>query len=163
MTRYQVVGECAHVVVTDISGMSAMNLLYKGAPIPEGAEPKRLKHLIDSGLVAEEGTVPLAPNAAVEQDPAVGIPTGVEADKADGVHPAAPTEEQLAAQREQAAANTEAEQKQAAARAKLAEIGGTPDGRSSEAVWVEFAVQQGTDRAEAEKAGKTALMDLYKK
>lgn len=55
------------------------------------------------------------------------------------------------------------EQKRAEARAKLAELGGTPDGRSSEAVWIEYAVSKGTDRTEAEKVGKTALMDLFKR
>lgn len=60
-------------------------------------------------------------------------------------------------------ADPEVEQKRAAARAKLAESGGTPDGRSSEAVWIEYAVSKGTDRTEAEKAGKAALMDLYKR
>lgn len=49
------------------------------------------------------------------------------------------------------------ETRRAEARAKLAELGGAPDGRSSEAVWVEYAVSQGLDRGEAEKAGKDEL------
>jgi hypothetical protein len=51
----------------------------------------------------------------------------------------------------------EAEAKRVAARQKLAEMGGAPDGRSSHDVWVEYAVQQGIDRAEAEASSKDDL------
>jgi hypothetical protein len=134
--RYQVVGECAHVVVTDLSGVSSMTLLYKGAFLPDNVEEKRLQHLLDTRLVAEVVDEPIAPNAALDQDPAVGIPPLVQ--PASGVDP----DEQ--ARRDEAAA-------------KLDDMGGIPDGRSSEAVWVEYAVRQGLDRDEARKAGKEEL------
>jgi hypothetical protein len=65
--------------------------------------------------------------------------------------------------REQAAADDttgEEEQRRADARAKLSELGGTPDGRSSDAVMVEYLVGKGYDRAEAEKADRTQLKSL---
>lgn len=58
------------------------------------------------------------------------------------------------------AADPEAEQKRAAARAKLAELGGTPDGRASNAVLVEFLVGKGYDRTEVEKADRPELQKL---
>lgn len=141
--RYQVVGECAHVVLPDASGVSSMQLLYKGAPVPEDAEPERLKHLIDSGLVAEVDETPIAPNAAVAQDGNVGIPP---------LNPPAPS-----------GADPDELARQAEAAAKLDEIGGTPDGRHSADVWVEYAVRQGLDRAEAQKAGKDELRKVLAK
>ncbi len=60
-------------------------------------------------------------------------------------------------------ADAAAEAKRADARAKLPADGSAPDGRASEAVWVEYAVAQGLDRAEAEKAGKEELRKLLSK
>ncbi len=54
----------------------------------------------------------------------------------------------------------EVEQKRAAAKAKLAEGGGTPDGRSSNAVLVEFLVGKGYDRGELEKSDRAELRKL---
>ncbi len=139
--RYQVVGECAHVVVTDPSGVSAMNLLYKGAFLPDGVDEVRLKHLLDSRLVAKVGEVALAPNAAVAQDGNVGIPP---------MAPEAPDEGN-------AGAGDGLTDEQRAAKAKLPADGSAPDGRASEAVWVEYAVSKGLDRGEATKAGREEL------
>lgn len=55
------------------------------------------------------------------------------------------------------------EVRRADARAKLAQMGGTPDGRASESVWVEYAVSKGVDRTEAEKAGKDELRRMLTK
>lgn len=150
--QYQVVGECAHVVVADVSGVSAMTLLYKGAPVPDGVDEKRLKHLIDSGLVAKVEGVPLAPNAAVQQDPTVGVPTSqpgagdkTDSGSGDGLHPTL-TDEQR-----------EAQAKQADAKAKLPADGSAPHHNASDAVWVEYAVVRGMDRDEATKAGKEEI------
>lgn len=52
------------------------------------------------------------------------------------------------------------EQKRAEARAKLAELGGTPDGRSSDTVLVEYLVGKGYDRAELEKSDRNELKKL---
>ncbi len=163
--RYQVIGECAHVVIQDVSGVSAMTLLYKGAFVPDGVDEARLKHLVDSHLVAKVEDVPLAPNAAVGQDPTVGIPTSnpdgggseSEGPGGDGLHPVL-TEEQRQRQREAA----EAEQKQADARAQLPSDGSAPDGRKSDAVFVEYLVARGYDRGEVEKASGTELRRLAK-
>lgn len=58
--------------------------------------------------------------------------------------------------------DVDAEARRAAARQKLVEIGGTPDGRHGQDVWVEYAVNQGMDRAEAEKATKSDLVAALK-
>ncbi len=161
--KYQVVGECAHVVVTDHTGVAAMNLLYKGAFIPDGVDEARLKHLIDTNLVAKVDGDPIAPNAAVDQDPRVGIPPLVKPDNADDkadsdqLHPAV-TEDQRQSQRESA----ETEQKRADARAQLPTDGSAPDGRKSDAVFVEYLVGRGYDRAEVEKASGGDLRRLAK-
>ncbi len=130
--RYQVVGECAFATVETMFGR-AKTLLYKGAFLPDGCP--ELEHLLSTGLVARV-------------DDGAGV--GVNAD--GGLGPSQPS----------VAAGPDGgpdpdEQRRAEARAKLAELGGTPDGRSSEAVWVEYAVAQGLDRTEAEKAGKEEL------
>lgn len=167
MTRYQVIGECAHVVVADSSGVNAMNLLYKGAYLPPGVDPKRLQHLIDSGLVAEEGEVPLAPNSPVETagDAETGSDetrTPVVPPEGDGVHPVL-TEEQRQAQREKSEANAEVEAKRAAARQKLAAIdGGVPDGRASKDVLVEYLAANGYLYDEVVKEEKPKLADMAK-
>ncbi len=141
--KYQIVGECAHVVVTDHTGVSAVNLLYKGAFLPDGVDKDRLQHLLDTGLVAEvKDGEEIAPNAAVAQDPAVGIPpltapaddTG---DKGSGV--------------------PELTAEQQAARATLPADGSAPDGRAAHDVWVEYAVIQGLSREEAAKVSKDEL------
>lgn len=57
-------------------------------------------------------------------------------------------------------ADPEVGQRQAAARAKLAETGGTPDGRASNDVLVEYLVGKGYARAEVEKADRNELRKL---
>lgn len=52
MTKYQVVGECAHVTVIDPASGPAMQLLYKGAFVPEYTDAKRIEHLLKAGLIA---------------------------------------------------------------------------------------------------------------
>jgi hypothetical protein len=148
MTDYQVVGECAHVVVTDHTGVSATNLLYKGAPIPDDIDPDRLEHLLASGLVAEVGEVPLAPNAAVEQDGQVGIPPSAPA----GTPQAEATPD----------VDPEIEAEREAARAKLPADGSAPHANAGKPVWVEHAVRSGMDRAEAEKVDKADLIAALK-
>ncbi len=179
MGGYQVVAECAHVPVTDHSGVTATHLLYKGAFLPEGVDPKRLKFLVDGGFVAEAGDTPIAPNASVEQDPARGLDS-VTTDGLRGEKPDEPrrdpaleaganvTETVVEEGRidkaseppRQASDDVEAEAKRADARAKLDAADGKVDGRSSDAVMVEFLVGHGYDRAEVEKADRTELKSL---
>ncbi len=147
--RYQVVGECAHVTVTDHTGVNAVNLLYKGAFLPDGVDKDRLKHLLDTGLVAEvsEGEE-IAPNAAVEQDPTVGIPPQPPA-RPDGDDPGNGDEGKGGGE------ELTAEQK--AARAKLPADGSPPHHNAGTDVWVEYAVKQGLSREEASKVSKEEL------
>jgi len=55
------------------------------------------------------------------------------------------------------------EQERAAARSKLPQDGSAPKGNASQQVWAEYAVAQGYDRAEVEKADRDDIRDLFKK
>jgi hypothetical protein len=159
--RYQVTGECAHVVVTDHTGVSAVNLLYKGAFLPDGVDEKRLKHLLDTGLVGKVDGEPLAPNAAISAQ-AAGLDTGnSDSGKGDGstdtVHPPVLTPEQEEAQRKVLTESAETQRKRDAAKAKLPADGSAPHHNAAQEVWVEYAVAKGLDRGEAEKASKDDL------
>lgn len=130
VTNYKVVGECAHVKVD-----GGLRLAYKGAPVPDGQDPKRLEHLLSTGLIAKVDDADLAPNAAVVADEFAT--TG--------------------GQRVKPEVDSEQEQKRAAAKAKLPTDGSAPDGRASHEVWVEYAVSKGLSREESEKASKDDL------
>ena len=63
------------------------------------------------------------------------------------------------------AGDTEAKElaeKRADARAKLSEMGGVPDGRSAQAVWVEYLVGKGGRYEDLAKADKSELQKLAK-
>ncbi len=120
----------------------AKTLLYKGAPV--AADCPELEHLLSTGLVAKV-------------DDASG--PGLNAD--GGLGPSRPPETPAAPA--SGPVDDPDEVRRADARQKLAEMGGTPDGRSSEAVWVEYAVTQGLDRVEAEKVGKDELRKVLAK
>jgi len=145
--RYQVIGECAHVVVTDHSGVSAVNLLYKGAFLPNGVDTDRLQHLLTTGLVAEVGEgEEIAPNASVVQDPTVGIPPQ---------QPTGPSDDSKTDDSTGRTAELTAEQQ--AARAKLPADGSAPHHNAGADVWIEYAVAQGLSREEASKVTKEEL------
>ncbi len=158
--RYQVTGECAHVVVTDHTGVSAVNLLYKGAFLPDGVDEKRLKHLLDTGLVGKVDGEPLAPNAAISAQ-AAGLDNAAspapEGGAGDSVHPPVLTAEQEEAQRKVLAEGAETQRRRDAAKAKLPADGSAPHHNAAQEVWVEYAVAKGLDRGEAEKASKEDL------
>lgn len=182
MTAYQVVAECAHVTVTEAGGIPAMKLLYKGAPVPDGVDPKRLKHLLDNHLIAAVDGVPLAPNASVDQDPARGLDS-VTTEVLQGEKPEEPRQDPAleAGERVQATVtaegaidkaaespndgpDVEVERRRTAAQAKLAKLGGkTPDGRSSEDVLVEYLAGKGYGFDELSKQSKPELLDLVEK
>jgi hypothetical protein len=131
VTDYRVVAECAHV-----STEGGLKLIYKGAPVPPDQDPKRLKHLLDTGLIAAVGEAELAPNAAVVSDE-YATTGGAKIDVESG--------------------QAEIDRRREAAKAKLPADGSAPDGRAGHEVWVEFAVARGLDRDEATKASKDDL------
>lgn len=176
MPNYQVVAEmAAHVEVQELGGAS-LQTFYKGAVLPDGVPAARIKDLLDKGVIAVEGEVPLAPNAAVEQDPARGLESVTtevlqgEKPQEPRVDPAIDAGERVKATMasegaiDKAAAPTAEEkalaERRADARAKLDEVGGAPDGRSSDAVMVEYLVKNGYDRTEVEKADRNQLKQL---
>ncbi|BAL87308.1 hypothetical protein AMIS_20880 [Actinoplanes missouriensis 431] len=177
--RYQVIAECAHVPVTDHSGVTATHLLYKGAFLPDGVDPKRLEFLLEGGFVAEPGEEPIAPNASVPQDPARGLDSvtteslqgkpaqepgtpasDVSAEVASAVRAESGIDKAAESPREASNAS-EVDAKRAAAKAKLAELGGkAPDGRASQAVWVEYLVSRGSRYEDVQSVDKADLIKL---
>ena len=150
MSSYQVVAECAHVTLSTPMG-KFVTLLYKGAMVP--ADAPELERLLREGYVAEVGGVE---NGGVD---AAGIPAGAytsEVPESITSTPVEKSEEQLAAEKAEA---DEAE-KRAAAQAKLAEFEDGPDGRSSQAVWVEYLVSRGSRYADVASATKAELQKL---
>lgn len=137
---YQVTAEAVLATVDTVNGRMK-TLLMRGALLP-GSTPE-LKHLLDVGMVEKVGDdagtgLNAEGGLGAAETPAVG-PTSVVSST-----PLTPEQQEL-------------EAKRAEARAKLPADGSAPDGRAAEAVWVEYAVLQGLDRAEAEKAGKEEL------
>ncbi len=131
MTEYRVVAEAVHV-----STEGGLKLIYKGAPVPPDQDPKRLKHLLDTEMIAPVGEVGVAPNAAV-------VPDEFATTGGQRVQPES--------------GQAEIDRKRDAAKAKLPADGSAPDGRAAHEVWVEYAVAKGLDRQEAEKASKDDL------
>ncbi len=147
--RYQVVGECAHVEINDISGLKTVGLLYRGAFLPDGVSDERVQHLIGSGLVAEVGDTPIAPNASEPQDPAVGIRAAHAALGGNTGEQDTDVDPEVLAKRKAAAD-------------KLPADGSAPHANAGKDVWVEFAVAKGMDRGEAEKVDKSELTAALK-
>ncbi len=137
---YQVTAEAVLATVDTATG-KVKALLYKGAML-SGDAPE-LKHLLDSNMVAKVGAdVSTGLNAEGGLGPAERPTVGP-----DSVVAAAPlTPEQ-----------EETNRRQADAKSQLPADGSAPDGRASDAVWVEYAVARGMDRDEATKAGKAEI------
>jgi hypothetical protein len=133
---YVVVGQCAHVTVDTPTG-PALNLLYKGATVPDSATPQQIEHLLSVKLIAEVNDVP------------ANEVTGDGSDAKNPVVPDADVDPDVLARRQAAAA-------------KLASDGSAPHSNAGKDVWVEYAVVKGMDRAEAEKADKADLIAALK-
>lgn len=172
--RFQVIAECAHVTTTT-TGVRSQVLLYKGAFLPDDVDQDRLDFLLDGGFIAEEGKVAVAPNAAVAQDPRLGVDS-VTPDVLRGEKPAdveAPTSDVAAQVAEVTSAegridkaatspneDPEVVQKRAAARAKLPSDGSAPKATNGQDVWVEYLAARGYDYAELAKQDKPELIKL---
>ncbi|MEU7978241.1 hypothetical protein AB0B63_06885 [Micromonospora sp. NPDC049081] len=169
---YQVIAECAHVV-TSTTGVRSQVLLYKGAFLPDDVEPERLKFLLDGGFVAAEGDTPVAPNAAVEQDPRRGVDSvtadGLRGDKPDtdsgSASDVSATVAEVAVAEGRIDKATDSDgvaEKRAAARAKLPADGSMPKSSHGQDVWVEYLVAQGSNYDDLAGQDKQALIELAK-
>lgn len=133
MTRYKVVGQCAHVKTMTESGRMT-RLLYKGNLVPADAPPEQIRHLLSVGLIR-----PVAGVSAPEPVASVGA----------AGDPAGAGEPELSEERKDA-------------RGKLKPDGSAPHANAAEAVWVEYAVAKGYDYDAAKAAGKAELIKLLK-
>jgi hypothetical protein len=160
MTTYQVIAECAHATVNDPLYGRTMQLLLKGALIPDGTP--ELPHLLAVGMVApvhgETGGLNAdgVPSAAL----GVQVPAGVTSTPVEVTDEQRQAAEQARADAEQATADAEVEARRAAARAKLPEGGALPDGRASKDVWVEWLVAAGSRYEDVVGVDKGDLVEL---
>jgi hypothetical protein len=162
MTEYQVVAEMAsHVEVLVVGGVKEIHTFYKGAVLPDGVPTARVEHLLSVGVIAPVGEVPLAPNAAVKQDPATGA-NSVSTERLQGQSDAEieAGRKAQAEVEEKSKADAEVDEKRAAAKAKLPTDGSAPDGRASEPVMVEWLATKGYDYDELVKQDKAELKAL---
>jgi len=142
--QYQVTADCVYATVDTVTG-KAKTLLYRGAFVsPDAPE---LRHLLDSKMVAKVGD---DAGFGLNAEGGLGEATTPATGPTSVVSPSPLTAE-----------DQETERKRAEARAKLPTDGSTPDGRASNEVWVEYAVSQGVDRTEAEKASKDDLRRMF--
>lgn len=148
---FQIVGECAYATVDTYAGRSK-TLLLKGALIP--ADTPELEHLVESGLAAK---VDANTGAGLNAEGGLGPAEADSTAHGSVVSSVPPDPDRQAADRER----SEADARWAAAEAKLP-AGQKPDGRSSDDVWRVYAVRQGMDRAEVEKASKADLQGALK-
>lgn len=159
MATYQVVAECAHVTMDGQSGRF-VTLLLKGALVP--ADAPELERLLNDGYVAQ------AAGHETGGVDAAGVPAG--AYRTDV--PAAITSTPVEKTEQQRKADADAEQqrktdadvaeRRAAARAKLPDGGAMPDGRASQAVWVEYLTANGGSYDDLKDVDKDELVKLAK-
>lgn len=146
---YQVIGECAFVTQENALGVHKV-LMMKGAVLGPGATKEEIEHNLGAKLIAEVGEhVTGGVNADGKPDAVVEAETTADE---------TPTAETSVKPAKAAPADPRVEARRADAKAKLDALGGAaPSATHGEDVWVEYAVVQGMDRAEAEKAGKAEL------
>lgn len=157
--RYQVLSEGVFAQTRDSQGLT-WRLFEKGALI--GGDTTNLEHLLECRYVVKVGD---DATGGVDAD---GRPSGAyDVQVPEGVTstPTEKTEEQLRAEREAEAnyrAAADLAEKRAAAQAKLPANNEEPDGRASQAVWVEYLVSQGSRYEDVKDATKADLIDLAK-
>lgn len=155
MTEYQVVGQCAHVTTYAIDGGKRTELLYKGSTVPQSATEKEIKHLLSLKLIEAVGGEPFGTH---EVGAVAGgdVRTGLDGKPVQSAEPG--VGQPLTSDEEKAAA--EIAERRAAAKAKLPADGSAPDGRASQAVWVEYLTAQGGSYDDLAKADKADLIKL---
>lgn len=146
MTTYQVTGQCAHVTVAGFGGGLQKQLLYRGSVVPDTATEEEIRHLLSVKAIS-----PLDPDFGTHEPPRNIDPSAPPPEVRRSADPTAPPP-----------ADPEVQRKRDEAKAKLPADGSAPDGRTSDAVHVEFLVGKGYSRDEVEKASSKDLRDLAK-
>lgn len=174
MTRYKVVGHCAHATVNTSHGR-VRQLHFKGVLLPEDVPDSEIRHLVSVGLVApvEVAEPASAPAASV-------VPVGEDGDTGDGwqdVDDGDPADDPGERDSDSAGSDgeledagqdagdeaskpdPEVEAKRQAARAKLPTDGSRPHANAGQPVWVEYLVTKGYDYDTLVKADKKDLVE----
>jgi hypothetical protein len=161
--RYVVTGHLAAFDTMTSDGPKRITF-YRGQPVPEDATDAAIAHNLSVNLIAEvPGSEPVgvdAAGAAVTGDDRAGDEGGQPGEPfatANTVTEEQATERNIFAG-QQAGADLDA--KRAAARAKLPADGSEPDGRASQAVWVEYLVASGSRYEDVKDAPKQELQKL---
>jgi hypothetical protein len=147
--RYQVVSACAIVPVMTHDG-EYLQTLYAGAGFDANPNHPRVAHNVESGYIAEVGA-----KAALGTDTA-GVPM------ADDKRTAADGEPSEPVDLNDPGVVNEQQQARSAAAAKLPTDGSAPDGRASQAVWVEYLVSRGSRYEDIKDADRADLQKLAK-
>lgn len=141
---YQVTAEAVFATVDTMVGKTRI-IVYKGGLL--AADAPEIGHLLASNMVQKVSSGDDTLSTGLNADGGLGEATPADEAPPPPIHTPA----------DMVAVDAETERRRAEARAKLPADGSAPDGRAAEEVWVEFAVLQGLDRTEAEKAGKAEL------
>jgi hypothetical protein len=163
--QYVVTGHCVSVDTFTDAGYQRV-MFYRGQTLPADVRAEQIRHNLDVGLIAEvpgsADTGVDSAGAAVADGERAGDFQGEPGERFDAAN--STTTEQGVQNtpedntRQQAVDSTEA--KRAAARAKLPTDGSAPDGRASQAVWVEYHVTQGGNYDDLVKQDKAELIKL---
>jgi len=156
--RYQVLSACVIVPVVTNDGTEMIQTVYSPGSFEADPQHPRIVHNVDSGYIAEIGE-----KAATGTDAAGAVM--LDDKRVDGADPGAPV-----VLNDPGVVN-EQQQARSAAAAKLPEDGSAPDGRASQAVWVEYLARQGynyddlagQDKAELQKLAKQSTTNTSTK
>ncbi len=135
MSRYQVIGQCAHVRTETPSGRMTL-LLFRGAVLPPDVPADQIRHLLSVRLIGPVGGA---------EPPAVGPAP------APDLTPPAPAADSVPYD----------DPERVEARSKLPADGSAPHANAGQPVWVEYAVKQGYDFAAVKDTDKAEIRALF--
>lgn len=147
--RYQVISACVIVPTRGNDGNEYLSTIYAPGVFDADPQHPRIAHNLESGYITELGA-----KAAAGTDASGAVMTDNQ--RADGAEPGSPV-----VLNDPGVVN-ELQQARAAAAAKLPTDGSAPDGRASQAVWVEYLAAKGYSYDELASQDKAELQKLAK-
>lgn len=164
--RYVVTGHMAAFDTFTSDGKRRMSF-FRGQAVPEDATPDAIKHNLDVNLIAEvPGSGPVGVDtagAAIAGDERAGEVDGKPGEtflQANTVSDEQAKRRGLSDDKRDGDADSDVAAKREAARSKLPSDGSVPDGRASQATWVEYHVAQGGNYSDLAKQDKAELVSL---